>query len=459
VTPLLSKGWVIGAMPLGARRPRAISGEVLDLLASIGQQMGLAVENAHLYEQTQRWAAGLAQLHRASLALTSSLETDVIYDQITEQAAHLLDCQVANLYLWDAEVEEAVGISSYGIPGMGARGLRWAPAENPVLEELITERRAVTVRNAQTDPRVPATSRQRFRIRAQLALPLLIHDKLLGFLFLIDQRAPRLWQAAEIDWAESLVNHASIALENAFLYQKAEQAAALEERQRIAAEMHDGLAQTLSYLGLKADQATTRIEAGQEDEAVEELHRIRAAIGQASQEVRQSIASLRESPRARRPLQQWLADVVSEFSSNGSVPVSLIGNDADPIHLPPSHMEQVLRVVQEALLNAGRHADANRIQVRLEHRDHEAMITVTDDGRGFDPQSLTGEGRMRFGLNIMRARAARLRGELQINSRPGQGTEVLLRWPLRVGPLMIPLPDGEGDSQAGPLGDGSESEE
>jgi PAS domain S-box-containing protein len=443
VTPLLSKGWVIGAMTLGSRRARPVASEVLDLLASIGQQMGLAVENAHLYEQTQRWAAGLAQLHRASLALTSSLETDIIYDQITEQAARLLECQVANLYLWDADREEAVGISSFGVTGMGARGLRLTPTDSLIFQELVTNRRTIAIRNARTDPRVAPGSRERFHIEAGLALPLLIHDRLLGFLFVIDQRGPRLWQAAEIDWAESLVNHASIALEIAFLYQKAEQAAALEERQRIAAEMHDGLAQTLSYLGLKTDQAAVKIAAGLEQEAVDELNRIRAAIGQASQEVRQSIASLRESPRTRRPLQHWLADVVGEFSTNGGVPVSLDCNDASPVHLPPAHMEQVLRVVQEALLNAGRHARASRIKVRLDQRDDEAMITVADDGQGFDPQQVGAEGAMRFGLNIMRARAARLRGELQINSRPGQGTEVLLRWPLRVGPLIIPLPEPE----------------
>ena len=458
VTPLLSKGWVIGAMLLGARRPRPITGEVLDLLASIGQQMGLAVENAHLYEQTQRWATGLAQLHRASLALTASLDIDTIYDQLTEQATRLLDCQLANLYLWDADRAEAVGISSYGTPGMGARGLRLTPADNPILQELVTDRRAVVIRNAHTDPRISPALRQRFQVRAMLALPLLIHDRVLGFLSAVDRRGPRLWQSAEIDWAESLVNHASIALENAFLYQKAEQAAALEERQRIAAEMHDGLAQTISYLGLKTDQVTERVAAGQEAAALDDLHRIRAAIGQASQEIRQSIASLRESPRARRPLHEWLADVVGEFSTDGTVPVSLACDDDHPLFLPPAHMEQVLRVVQEALLNAGRHAHARQIHVRLEQRGDEAMITVADDGQGFDPQQPAPAG-MHFGLNIMRARAARLRGELQISSCPGHGTEVLLRWPLRVAPLNIPLPPEDGEPGDSPPAAGPEPEE
>jgi len=429
-TPLVSKGWVIGALTLGSLRRRAMPQQILNLLASIGQQIGMAVENAHLYQQTERWASGLARLHEAGFLLNSSLDTATIYDQIAEQGAKLLNCEVANLYLWDEERGEAIGYSSYGLEGTGVRGLRIMPEESQVLAELIDHRRPVAIKSHATDLRVSGAFRERFNIKAELALPLLVHERLLGFLFLIDQKGPRLWLAEEIDWAESLVNHASIALENALLYERVERAAALEERQRIAAEIHDGLAQTLGYLGLKADQAAELIGAGEGESAVGELQRMRDAIGQASQEVRGSIASLQQSPYSHRPLQGWLSDLVVEYSQDGGTPIQWMSHLDDPLLLPPSHVEQVLRVVQEALLNAGRHAEANQITVSLEQRNGQVAVTVEDDGKGFDPEAAAPDSRMRFGLSIMRARAARLRGGIQINTAPGEGTCVTLTWPL-----------------------------
>jgi PAS domain S-box-containing protein len=429
-TPLVSKGWVIGALTLGSLRRRAVPQQILNLLASIGQQIGMAVENAHLYQQTERWAGGLARLHEAGFLLNSSLDTATIYDQIAEQGAKLLNCEVANLYLWDEGRGEAIAYSSYGVEGAGISGLRLMPEESQVLAELIDHRRPVAIKNHETDPRVSGAYRERFKIKAELALPLLVHERLLGFLFLIDQKGPRLWLAEEIDWAESLVNHASIALENALLYERVERAAALEERQRIAAEIHDGLAQTLGYLGLKADQTAELIGAGQGESAVEELGRMRDAIGQASQEVRGSIASLQQSPYSHRPLQAWLSDLVAEYSQDGGTPITWVSHIDDPLLLPPSHVEQVLRVVQEALLNAGRHAEAREISVSLEQRNGQVAVTVEDDGKGFDPGAQPSDSRMRFGLSIMRARAARLRGGIQIHTAPGEGTGVILTWPL-----------------------------
>ena len=428
--PLVSKGWVIGALALGSRLSRTVSEQLLSLLASIGQQIGLAVENAHLYQQTGRWAGGMARLHQAGVLLGSSLDTAIIYDHITEQGAMLLNCHVANLYLWDEEEGEAVVISSYGLGGNGIRGQRMLPEESAVLADLVDHRRPIAIKNYETDPRTLSSLGEKFKIKAELALPLLIHQRLLGFLFLIDQQGPRLWLAEEIDWAESLVNHASIALENASLYEKAERAAALEERQRIAAEIHDGLAQTLGYLGLKADQTAEFVAAGDKESAVNELQRIRDAIGQASGEVRQSIASLQQSPYSHRPLQDWITEVIAKFSPDIVAPINWADQIEDPLLLPPSHVEQVMRVVQEALLNAGRHAEAEQITIRLEQRENQVLVTVEDDGKGFDPKVEAADSRMHFGLSIMRARAARLRGAVHIYTAPGQGTRVTLTWPL-----------------------------
>ncbi|MFZ1754902.1 MAG: sensor histidine kinase, partial [Caldilineaceae bacterium] len=228
-----------------------------------------------------------------------------------------------------------------------------------------------------------------------------------------------------------LANSAAVALENARLYAQAERVATLEERQRIAADMHDGLAQTLSYLVHRVEQATELAEARQSDEVAQALKSTSATLCQASREVRQSIARLEGAP-SRRPLESRLSEMVDEFQKDDGPSVGLEVGLTAPLFAPPEEAEQALRVVREALLNAHRHAQAQRIVVRLEQEDGEVRASVQDDGRGFDPQSLPADNG-HFGLSIMRARAARLGGQLAIHSAAGQGTRVTLAWPVRGG--------------------------
>jgi len=233
---------------------------------------------------------------------------------------------------------------------------------------------------------------------------------------------------------ENFVSRAAIALENAHLHKQLEWAAALEERQRIAADMHDGLAQTLSILGLKTDQAAEFMSAGLEEQVLDELQEIRHTVNEASLDVRRSITSLHESPRPRQSLQDCLAGIVDEFAVQGGPDVELTTPIKAPLYLPPEQLEQVQRVIREGLSNACRHAQARQITVGLEANGQEFTIILEDDGRGFDPDAppiYDDDGH--FGLSIMRARAARVGGRIKIDSAPGQGARVTLTWPRKNG--------------------------
>ena len=392
----------------------------------------LEAHREHLEELVMERTAELALLHEVSVFLTSTLDPVTIYDQMTEQSAKLLGCPVTSIFRWDEERREAVGVSSYGVDDLGGDGLQMLLGESDILSDLITHRQPIVIEDAQTDPRVSLLWREKFNIRALLCLPVWGKEKPLGFLCMIEPREPRHWRPNEVELVESFVNRAAVALVNAHLHKQLEWAAALEERQRIAAEMHDGLAQTLSYTGHRIDHAAELAEAGRVQEVLDECHHIRDAIDQASREVRQSIASLQESPLPRRPLQDWLTEIAGEFTENGGPVATLVTRLTAPLFLPPSHVEQVLRVVQEALLNAGRHAQAQQIIISLERQGDQVTVMVEDDGRGFDVNSPPMDGRDHFGLSIMRARAARIGGQLEIDSSPGQGTRAILTWSLEL---------------------------
>jgi signal transduction histidine kinase len=144
---------------------------------------------------------------------------------------------------------------------------------------------------------------------------------------------------------ESFLDRAAVALENAHLHKQLEWAAALEERQRIAAEMHDGLAQTLSYLGLKTDRVTELLQDGQNEQVLDECLQMQDAIGQATRDIRRSIASLQESPRPRQSLQEALGQTVDELAGDSDPPVDIRIRSQEPLFLPTGELDHVLRVV------------------------------------------------------------------------------------------------------------------
>ena len=266
---------------------------------------------------------------------------------------------------------------------------------------------------------------------SHVAAPLKVERQIIGALC-VGSAQPGKFGEDSIDALTKLANVAAVALQNARLYDQAERLATSEERQRIAAEMHDGLAQTLSYTKLAVSQASMQIAAEQVDEAVNTLERVNAALDQANEDTRRAIASLQEQGPLNETLQEQLARLAEEFSRDSPV-VEWFSSVLSPVMLARQESQQVLRVVQEALLNARHHSQATRISIRLEKVGGENLLIVEDDGKGFNPDSPPdGDGRHHFGLNIMRARAARIAGRVDIQSAPGAGTRVLLYWPSRV---------------------------
>jgi signal transduction histidine kinase len=432
-TPLVSQGQAVGALTLGAQKIAAIPPQEMDLLTAIGQQIGMAVGNARLYRETERWAGGMALLHEVSVFLSSTLDAVEISDQITQQSAKLMDCPVTYLFQWDQERQQAVKVSSYGVNEPWSENMRLQMGESPILSQLIAEHQPIGVEDAQKDPRIPTSWRERFGPGAMLALPVWGTGQPLGFLLLVEPHQARRWLSHEVDLLKGFMDRAAVALENAHLHKQLEWAAALEERQRIAAEMHDGLAQTLSYLNLKTDRTAELLENRQLQQVPDELAQIQDALGRATREVRRSIASLQENPRPRRSLQEALAQIIDKVAPDGGAPVAVLSRLEGPLFLPPAELEQVLRVVQEALLNAHRHAQAGQITILLEKKEDLFEIVVEDDGQGFDPSGVGRDGNKHFGQSIMQARAARIAGEVDVESRPGQGTRVRLTWPVNPG--------------------------
>jgi two-component system nitrate/nitrite sensor histidine kinase NarX len=265
---------------------------------------------------------------------------------------------------------------------------------------------------------------------SHLAAPLTIECQVIGALC-VSSEQPGKFGVEDVGRLSKLANIAAVALQNARLYDQAERLATSEERQRIAAEMHDGLAQTLSYAKLVVDQASFHLEKGQEERAVSMLEKAHSSLAQAIEDTRLAIASLQEQGPLQYTLQEQLVQLASELSEDGQK-LEWIPGLQKPVLLSRQESDQVLRVVREACLNAQRHSQASQITLSLSQAGNDYAVTVEDDGRGFNLDQPPGDnGRQHFGIKIMQARAARIGGRVEIHSTPDDGTRLRLFWPAR----------------------------
>jgi signal transduction histidine kinase len=203
-----------------------------------------------------------------------------------------------------------------------------------------------------------------------------------------------------------------------------EEAAVVVERQRIAREMHDNIAQTLFYLAVKLRETDELMAAGESEEARDELRTAREEIRAAYHQVRAVVADLRQQAELE-DFGEAVRRTATELAERLEVQVTC--EVAGRATLPVSSRQHVLAIVQEALINAHRHGRARHTTVRLETMGEDATVEVSDEGAGFDPNVVPQEGR--YGLTIMEERAQMAGGRLGLKSAPGRGTRVTVHLP------------------------------
>lgn len=210
------------------------------------------------------------------------------------------------------------------------------------------------------------------------------------------------------------------------LRQSEAERATLEERTRLARELHDGLAQDLWFAKLKHERLLAQVPDDVKPLAAEVTQALDAAIAEA----KYAVVTMRADERGE-PLSELLTGTVDDFGQRSGLRTEVSAADL-PTALPPRTQAEVLRILQEALTNVRKHADATVVRVNAEVNDGRLLLRVSDNGRGFRSEETTGDG---LGLQGMRERARLMGGELRIMSQPSGGTEVR---------LSVPLADGGG---------------
>jgi len=228
--------------------------------------------------------------------------------------------------------------------------------------------------------------------------------------------------AHHADLALTVANQAAITLINAELYEHAQALAAMQERQRLAQNLHDAVNQSLFSAGLIAE-VLPRLWDRDQDEARKSLDDLRRLTRAAQAEMRALLAELRPSALTDTDLGDLLHLLGNALSGRINIPVAVTVEKE--IILPAETQVAFYRVCQEALNNVAKHAKASRVDIDLKQKGAAIELRVRDDGRGFDSeQTFSGH----YGLGMMRERAEAVGALLSITSQPGHGTELIMHW-------------------------------
>jgi signal transduction histidine kinase len=263
-----------------------------------------------------------------------------------------------------------------------------------------------------------------------LALPVVSHGRVLGNLYLTEKESAATFDADDEETLARFATLAALAIENARLHHRVQALAVTEERERIAREMHDSIAQVLGYVNTKAQAAQTLLEHDQPARAAAQLGQLSEAARAAYADVREGILGLRTSLGEGRGFIETLQDYLDRWQGQSEVTVELVITPPgyEPSLAPMSEV-QLLRIIQEALANVRKHANARRAWVKLVSTPTGVEVEIEDDGAGFDPDGLRRSELPRFGMATMRERAEAVGGTFNVVTAPGAGTRVTVHLP------------------------------
>ena len=264
--------------------------------------------------------------------------------------------------------------------------------------------------------------------RTLVSVPLRTQNRTFGTLTLFS-REVREMGSELMQFLTCTGNQLGIAVENVRYQEQVEQMAILEERTRIARELHDNQAQMMGYLNLRMRAIADMLKNDQISQASDELQNARSVIKDAYEEIRHSIFDLRFSVPANGGLGTALQQYLNEYTLQCGVETALAPDDPAPWFFPPEVEVQILRIIQEALTNIRRHANATFARVSLIVDDAYTMIRIEDNGWGLPSGRETTTGRPRFGLQIMRERAESVGGQLRIGSSEWGGALIEIELP------------------------------
>jgi signal transduction histidine kinase len=419
--PIRLRGVAYGNLYLTEKEGGDFTDEDEELVTLLAAQAAVALENARLYESATAWSQQLESLNEVGAALVGELELDPLLELVVARLRELIGARLVAIALPSGEGLRIAAADGAGADTLGAVSMLEADSKTArVMERGRSER----IDSLLEDPEVNQEIARRLGASTGLYVPLRARERTIGVLIAHDKVGrDRRFTSADLRLAEQFALRASIAvdLSRRVARDSLRRVVAGQEveRRRLARELHDETGQALTsiLLGLRA------LEEANGDVEVDDLRELVVAT---LQDVRRLAVQLRPKALDDFGLVPALERLVQTFSESSGISVELeaqIGQE----RLPNDVETTVYRIVQEALTNVVKHAQASRVSILLVRRDATVTAVVEDDGRGFDPAAA---GEDSLGLEGMRERVELHEGRLTVETAPGSGTTLRVEIPL-----------------------------
>lgn len=401
--------------------------------------VGSAIFSLIVFRLVQGYAARLegqhremVALHESSLAIQRNLDVQDVLQGVVEEARHLCGAQYGAL----SYLNDAGGVAAFltsGISPAERAAIGPEPTGHGVLGIVLNEGQSLRLDRIADHPAAIGFPRHHPVMNALLAVPIQGRQRILGNLYIADGDPAFRFTAENEETLHRFAGLAALALENARLHAQVQALATTAERERIAREMHDGAAQVLGYVITKAQATRAQVESGNVERASTSLRQMEDAARDAYADIRESILGLRTSLGEGNDLETVIRDYVQIWQDQSGIAATLRVDPRVVDRLSSLAEVQLLRIVQEALTNVRKHAEATDVEITIafEERQGAIVATIRDNGHGLRDPDATGAGVPRFGLTSMRERAESIRGTFAIASEPGHGTTI-----------RVSLPDG-----------------
>jgi signal transduction histidine kinase len=355
-------------------------------------------------------------LIQAGMVLVSELSLPSILQKIVDLACQVADARYGALGVLGEDGLIADFIT-HGVTEEERRAIGHIPVGKGILGVLIREGHPLRLSRIQSDPRSVGFPPNHPSMTSFLGVPLRVRDHVYGNLYLTEKVGGAEFTEDDEEAVVTLAAQAGVAIENARIREELERLAVLEDRERIAKELHDGVVQALFAVGMSLQAGASRAE---DPAAVRtRLQEAVEAIDGVIRDLRNYIFGLGPGAAADRELDRALRELAGEFRRGTDVAIA-VEVDRHAAETLASRASDVVQAAREALSNTIRHAKPQTVSVGLRRDGERIVLEVEDDGVGFDP----GEVAPGRGLGNLRARAAALGGELEIDSEPGGGTAV-----------------------------------
>ena len=398
------------------------------------RDVSVEVEAQQLLEQrVVERTRQLESLYQADETLYRSLRLDDVLQALADVSADILRVDKSTVMVPDRAGGPLTVRATRGflqlqlqLQPQGTPARLTPAAEEGIISEMVRTAEPLAVGDIRADPQASSGLREFLDsegVRALLSVPIIADDRVFA-IFTVYYNAPHDFSEEEQRLLQALAHRAGLAIENARLYEAARGMAALEERQRLARELHDSVSQALYAIGLNT--AAARQERAADSERRDRL--LGDVIGLAEAgltEMRALIFELRPESLEQEGLVGALKKQAAAVQARHRL---VVNTSLSPEPEAPLATKEVLyRVAQEALHNVAKHARAQSVDLTLEMHSGDLVLQVSDNGKGFDP---TGSFPGHLGLRSMRERVGAVGGSLEIDSAPGKGTRICVRVPV-----------------------------